>query len=214
MTTSLGGSLRESRRDSGGAGSRRVRNTLVAVEVALAVVLLVGASLAIRSFERLTRVSPGFDPRGILTFTLSLPDGVYKEDRRCRRSTPTSWTGWPRSRRGVERRGHDGAGFDERVRRHLLDRRSGRVQRPGRTPGADAADHARLLPHARHPDRPRPRVRRPRRRRRAAGGDRQRNGRAPLLAGREPDRPAPPDARQRDPRTAVVPRDRRHRRAT
>jgi predicted permease len=81
MTTSLGGSLRESRRDSGGAGSRRVRSTLVAVEVALAIVLLVGASLAITSFERLTRVSPGFDPRGILTFSLSLPDGVYKEDR-------------------------------------------------------------------------------------------------------------------------------------
>ena len=81
MTTSLGGSLRESRRDSGGAANRRVRHTLVAVEVALAVVLLVGAALAIRSFERLTRVSPGFDPRGILTFTLSLPDGIYKEDR-------------------------------------------------------------------------------------------------------------------------------------
>jgi len=42
--------------------------------------LLVGGSLAVRSFEQLTHVSPGFDPRGVLTFTLSLPSGVYKED--------------------------------------------------------------------------------------------------------------------------------------
>jgi len=76
----LGSSLKEGRRDGRAAGGRRLRGALVAAEVALALVLLVGASLAIRSFEQLTKVSPGFDPRGILTFTVSLPDGIYKDD--------------------------------------------------------------------------------------------------------------------------------------
>jgi predicted permease len=79
MAAGLGGALKESRRDAGIGGSRRLRGTLVAVEVALALVLLVGASLAIRSFDLLARVSPGFEPRGVITFTLSLPGGVYKE---------------------------------------------------------------------------------------------------------------------------------------
>jgi putative ABC transport system permease protein len=81
VTASVGGTLKEARRDAGVGGGRRVRHALVMVEVALALVLLVGASLAIRSFDLLTRVSPGFDPRGVLTFSLSLPGGVYKEDR-------------------------------------------------------------------------------------------------------------------------------------
>jgi putative ABC transport system permease protein len=76
----LGSSLKEGRRIGTAVGGRRLRGALVAAEVALALVLLVGASLAIRSFEQLTRVSPGFDPRGILTFTVSLPEGIYKED--------------------------------------------------------------------------------------------------------------------------------------
>jgi putative ABC transport system permease protein len=71
--------LKEGRRDGGAGGGRRLRGALVSLEVALALVLLVGAGLTIRSFELLTRVSPGFDPRGALTFSVSLPDGVYKE---------------------------------------------------------------------------------------------------------------------------------------
>ncbi len=81
VTARAGGTLKESRRDAGVGGSRRVRHALVIVEVALALVLLVGASLTIRSFDLLTRVSPGFDARGVLTFSLSLPGGVYKENR-------------------------------------------------------------------------------------------------------------------------------------
>jgi putative ABC transport system permease protein len=80
MTCAPASSLQASRRDAGIGGSRRVRGGLVAVEVAIALVLLVGASLAVRSFDLLTRVSPGFDPRGVLTFTLSLPGGMYKEN--------------------------------------------------------------------------------------------------------------------------------------
>ncbi|RPJ77266.1 MAG: FtsX-like permease family protein, partial [Acidobacteria bacterium] len=79
-TLDLGSSLKEGRRDGRARGGRRLRGALVAAEVALALVLLVGASLAIRSFEQLSRVSPGFAPGGVLSFTVSLPEGIYKED--------------------------------------------------------------------------------------------------------------------------------------
>ena len=83
MTASFGGWLKESRRDGGIGGSSRVRGTLIALEVALALVLLIGAGLAIRSFDLLARVSPGFDPRRMLMFSVSLPDAIYKEPRQA-----------------------------------------------------------------------------------------------------------------------------------
>lgn len=53
-------------------GKRRsgLRGALVISEIALAVVLLLGASLLIQSFLHLTRVDPGFNPRGVLTFEI------------------------------------------------------------------------------------------------------------------------------------------------
>ena len=60
--------LKDGTRAAGtGAARRRVRSTLVVVEVALAVVLLVGASLFIGSFAALMRIDPGFDPERVLT---------------------------------------------------------------------------------------------------------------------------------------------------
>ncbi len=53
-----------------GAG-RWLRNSVVTAEVALAFVLLVGSGLMIRSFVELQRADPGFDPTGVLTFTLA-----------------------------------------------------------------------------------------------------------------------------------------------
>src|SRR6185437_4133084 len=50
--------------------------TLVGVQVALAVTLLVGAGLLLRSFQELGRVSPGFDPNHVLTLRIS---GNYGE---------------------------------------------------------------------------------------------------------------------------------------
>jgi putative ABC transport system permease protein len=61
-------------------GGARMRTTLVVAEVALAVTLLAGAGLLIRSFSRLASVDPGFQVKPALTFELSLPDSRY-EDR-------------------------------------------------------------------------------------------------------------------------------------
>jgi putative ABC transport system permease protein len=61
-------------------GGARVRTTLVVVEVALAVTLLAGAGLLIRSFSRLASVDPGFKVQQALTFDLSLPDARYEKE--------------------------------------------------------------------------------------------------------------------------------------
>ena len=67
----------------GAAGGReRVRAGLVVSQVALSLVLLVGAGLMLKSFTRLQRVSPGFDAGHVLTAKLSLPSARYKEDAR------------------------------------------------------------------------------------------------------------------------------------
>ncbi len=65
-------------RSSASSGGR-LRRSLVAAEVAVALLLLVGAGLTLRTFERLVSVEPGFNPQNVLTFRLRLPDAKYKE---------------------------------------------------------------------------------------------------------------------------------------
>jgi putative ABC transport system permease protein len=60
-------------------GGARMRTTLVVAEVALAVMLLAGAGLLIRSFGKLAAVDPGFDVKQALTFEVSLPESRYAE---------------------------------------------------------------------------------------------------------------------------------------
>jgi putative ABC transport system permease protein len=63
-----------------GARRNRLRNGLVIAEVALALVLLSGAGLLIKSFTRLQNVNPGFNPRNALTFEVSLPKVQCPDD--------------------------------------------------------------------------------------------------------------------------------------
>jgi putative ABC transport system permease protein len=73
-------SLREDDRAStSGAGGLRLRHTLVAIQVALAVIVAIGAALTIRSFGELTAVDPGFRAEQVLVARLALPSGDYPE---------------------------------------------------------------------------------------------------------------------------------------
>ena len=60
------------------SGRHRVRNSLVIVEVALALMLLVSSGLMIRSFIRLQQVNPGFNPKNALAVDISLPRRKYQ----------------------------------------------------------------------------------------------------------------------------------------
>ena len=63
----------EGRGSSGNRRRNNARNILVVSQVALSMVLLVGAGLLIRSFIRLQTATPGFDPKNVLSMRISLP---------------------------------------------------------------------------------------------------------------------------------------------
>jgi putative ABC transport system permease protein len=76
--------LNQSLRDGGkglhvARSGRRALSALVIAETALALTLLVGAGLLIRSFIRLQQVDPGFNPRNVLAAVVTLPQAVYPE---------------------------------------------------------------------------------------------------------------------------------------
>ncbi|HEV8145245.1 MAG TPA: ABC transporter permease [Bryobacteraceae bacterium] len=70
---SLADHLKESSRGSGGKRQNRTRGLLVVSEVALCLVLMIGAGLLVQSFRKLTQIDPGFDPRGVLVSRIWLP---------------------------------------------------------------------------------------------------------------------------------------------
>ena len=76
----LSSTMKESGRGtSGGVAGRRVRSGLVVAEMALALMLLAGAGLLVRSFLELQRVDPGFEPRDLLIASFSLPASRYPD---------------------------------------------------------------------------------------------------------------------------------------
>jgi len=78
-------SLKEGgQRATAGAGRQRLRRGLVVIEVALAAMLVIGGGLMIRSFWKLLQVNPGFDPKNVLSFELSLPRATYPEAHNVR----------------------------------------------------------------------------------------------------------------------------------
>ncbi len=71
--------LREGGRGSAGSSRDWLRSALISAEVALSVLLLVGAGLLIRSALELQRIQPGFEPEGVLSARLTLPAAEYQE---------------------------------------------------------------------------------------------------------------------------------------
>jgi predicted permease len=77
--------LKEGSRAAGPAfGRGGIRRVLVVAEMALALVLLVGAGLMVRSFARIQSVDPGFDPEGALAVQMSLPASKYPDETQRR----------------------------------------------------------------------------------------------------------------------------------
>jgi len=74
--------LKEGGRASAGAARDLTRKTLLVVEVSLALVLLVGAGLLVRSMARVLNVDPGFNPDNLLTVRMAPPNGTYDKARR------------------------------------------------------------------------------------------------------------------------------------
>lgn len=72
----------ETRGSSGGVRARRWRSTLVIVELALSLVLLIGSALLLVSFNRLTNVPPGFQPAQLVVWRIALPGARYGEHAR------------------------------------------------------------------------------------------------------------------------------------
>ncbi len=76
--------LRTGGHATGAATRARFRATLVAAEVGLAIVLLIGATLLVRSFGRLMNVDPGFHPEGVTTFAIDLDESRYPDPEAVR----------------------------------------------------------------------------------------------------------------------------------
>lgn len=76
---------------------RRVRQTLVVIEIALAFILLVGAGLSIKSLLQVNAISPGFNPEKVLTLNLSLPASRYRKTAEAQEHHPASSSGLARA---------------------------------------------------------------------------------------------------------------------
>ncbi|HEY6401620.1 MAG TPA: ABC transporter permease, partial [Blastocatellia bacterium] len=76
--------LKDGARPGAGApGNQRLRGALVTLEVALSVILLIGAGLLIKSFARMQQVDLGFRKESLLTINLSLPSGKYSQQHQA-----------------------------------------------------------------------------------------------------------------------------------
>jgi putative ABC transport system permease protein len=74
--------LKDGARTSGSGPRSRVRSGLIVAEVALSLVLLIGAGLLLNSFVRLSNVSSGINPRNVLTMQVTLPEKKYPDYER------------------------------------------------------------------------------------------------------------------------------------
>jgi len=94
----LNSTLKDASRGAAGTSAvwgrgNNLRRLLVVAELALSVVLLIGAGLLIRSFVHLQDVAPGFNPRGVLTFDLTMTGGRYNEKQNVLNAYRQLWEG-------------------------------------------------------------------------------------------------------------------------
>jgi predicted permease len=75
--------LKEGSKSGGGSHSHRTRNLLVATEIALALMLMIGAGLMLKSFQRMQQVDPGFRPDHLLTLRIDVPNQKYQGGQRA-----------------------------------------------------------------------------------------------------------------------------------
>jgi len=80
----LNDTLKEGGRTGAGGRNSKVRTMLAAAEIALALILLVGSGLLVRSIANLRGVNPGFDPANLLSFRVSLAPGVFSDGAKVR----------------------------------------------------------------------------------------------------------------------------------
>jgi putative ABC transport system permease protein len=86
-----GEALQEGARTGGDARGHRVRSALVVAEIAMSLVLLVGAGLMVKSMHSLTRVDAGFEPRDVLTVQVGIPPRKYVDEALERRFSPQAY---------------------------------------------------------------------------------------------------------------------------
>lgn len=79
--TKVSEALKDESRGGTSTAHGRLRNALVAAEIAISLVLLVGAGLILQSLHALLHQDPGFDTRNLLTFSVNLPDSSYPSDK-------------------------------------------------------------------------------------------------------------------------------------
>jgi putative ABC transport system permease protein len=82
--------LKNESRSGTSMGHTRLRNAFVVAEIAISLVLLVGAGLLLKSLRTLLHQNPGFDSRNALTFTVSLPDASYPTQQEWPNDSPKS----------------------------------------------------------------------------------------------------------------------------
>ncbi len=78
-SNSFSRNLQQTGRTSHASGAHRLRDSLVVAELALSLALLAGAGLLVRSFMRVLNVSPGFNPRNVLTAKMVMPRARYND---------------------------------------------------------------------------------------------------------------------------------------
>ena len=75
----LNSTLKDGGRSNASSSGRRIRNILVISEIAITMVLLIGAGLLLKSFFRLQQIDPGFKTDNTLSFSLQLPSSKYRD---------------------------------------------------------------------------------------------------------------------------------------